>query len=296
MKNIGRFIFEREVERSQHLIKAVVMDSGTSRKYMLSRYQTSNEESTIGKREFHNEQMEKTLSLRRKYANPRIKRAEQIYGLHENRYLINLSEPYKPIGAWLIIDLINKCRSDDLHLFGVWESIALQMMSEAHQVDGKQMNKQIWHNRWSKLSGGKILTEAIADYLENGELSRTEKFRILERVSVKQYSEPEFAENLLLRIIGAFTRNKMSPEGAIATILCEHFQRNVTLHEKAQIKAAIAAMKEAFFPEQLEIKWLELVLTLCTNKPMSINESQDHFVKIETTKFPQFDIYLESMD
>ena len=90
------------------------------------------------------------------------------------------------------------------------------------------------------------MTSAIEDYMESGDLSRTEKMRVLSRVSGQGHDKPELAENALLRLVGLLTRDRMTTDEFNATLDCPHFARSLTRHELKQIKTARDALWDTF--------------------------------------------------
>lgn len=205
-----------------------------------------------------------------------------------------------------IDEVINKCPSNDLHLFGEWESIALTMMSEANMVDEKIMTNEEWQERWSLISGGQILVDAISSYMDNGDLSRTEKLRVIDRISIKRYDYPELAENILLRLIGAYTRDRISPEVFIQTLLCPDFQRNISIYEYNQMNKAFKALNNDTAPDafdsinsnRIATKWIYVVLSVLSqsNSDVINNFLGDKIIKNDYYSKLKFNFYLEAIN
>src|SRR5262249_18162571 len=169
MLSLGRFVVDKEIAKSADSLEFNCLDTESAYKYVLRVPADAQITAlTMGNREH---QLARIAQFRQKYRDPQTKRTRQIYGLVDNRYLFQVSDPYVKANTASIQDILTKCPSNDLYLFGLWETIALQMMSESHQVDENRMSKTEWLNRWAALSGGPILVNAITEYMENGDLS-----------------------------------------------------------------------------------------------------------------------------
>ena len=224
----------------------------------------------------------------------------QVFGLVDDRYLVAVSNPQKLKRAWGIVELTTKAKPDDLLYFGLWEGIALQMMSEAHEVSRRRLDEQTWKERWASISGGDILVNAITDYLENGNLSRTEKLRVLERVRVKSYEKPEFAENILLRFCGAVERGRITAESMAATLMSEDFRRNITEHEIQQLDSARKAMRASESPFAAmndDVKMIDVVLQFLEQRPLSYENAPKQFEQILVAPdVSSYDTFIEAVE
>jgi hypothetical protein len=173
------------------------------------------------------------------------KSARSFYALKDGRYFVPLSDPFSFAGTLHVDELLRIAPANDLLYFGLWESLALQMMSDAHYVTKGKLARAVWQDRWGALAGGPILVKAITGYLENGDLSRTERLRAIEVVQSGGDGGPELAENLILRLCGAWERKRINPESFLVTLVCPHFRRSITLREIEQLRQAKSAYLES---------------------------------------------------
>ncbi len=293
MKKFGRFFIANELRKNSNSIEYLVNDSQSEFNYLL-RLPNPIEEN--GELNNQNLSFDFIKELREEYRNPKVPRKKQIYGLIDNQYLMPVSDPFVLDNGLTIIDINEVCPAEDLHLFSAWEAIALQMMSEAHFVTSGSLSEQEWSEYWSELTGGDIIVKAIEGYLENGNLSRTEKFRIIEKISIKNNQDPDLAKNLLLRIIGGITRARIEPEKVITTLTCSHIRRNITNVERKQLAIAYKSLDRSF-GDEMDKKWIELITALISVAPIDISNSpEDYIYKDEQNNLYNFHLYLETIN
>ncbi|MEO3407387.1 hypothetical protein AAFN85_25940 [Mucilaginibacter sp. CAU 1740] len=195
------------------------------------------------------------------YSNKDTPRTRQYYGVINNHYLDCVSDPLLNEGAWPVIKILKTFQANDLPLFGLWEGVALQMLTEASWVCDGELSEEKFIGDWKNLVGGSILREAVISYMDNGDMSRTEKLRVAEKISQKYIDYPELAENILLRLIGGMSRGRIEPEDAIATLLCPQFRCNITDMDILQISDCKKALSRQIGPE-VDMLWLTFVLEM----------------------------------
>lgn len=213
-----------------------------------------------------------------------------IYGVLDNRYLVPVSSPVRVKSSWDVDMILKASPSDDLFLFELWEDIVLSMIAGAYGPREEPDNQ--WKTNWEHLIGGKILIEAMKRYLEGSGLSRQEKDQVIKNISVTQFDGPEFAENLLLRLCGCVSRNRMTLEEARATLQCFYFRINVTGHDLDQIIAAYKALLANTVGMETSILLLNFVLNELTKKPLDEYDNPEHFeirtIEPDTSRFQLF--------
>ncbi len=155
-----------------------------------------------------------------------------IYGILEQRYLVPVASPVRVKGAWDVTRLLETAPPDDLFLFELWEDFLGSLAGAAHGSIEKLAS-----DPWRTVTGGRILSSAIARYLGNGGLDRREQEEITRAASASQVEGPELAENLVLRLCGCVQRGRMSIADAVSTLQCRHFRINITQHEAVQTVA-----------------------------------------------------------
>jgi hypothetical protein len=230
-------------------------------------------------------------------------RLVSIFAIQDEHYLLPASNPFVRARALTIDQFLQKVPADDLHLFGLWETIALQMMSDAHEANYKKLSEESWQCRWGPLAGGRILMSAITSYMDGGDLSRTQKMRVIDRIKVKSSPGPELAENLLLRLAGALFRGKIEPEALVDTILCGQFRRNVTSREVDQLRAAQAALRDSASPLQAMVRpkgevpddlKLEMFIKLMETPPSEDTADETAYVVAKRPDVSKCELYLEA--
>jgi hypothetical protein len=227
------------------------------------RYHFRLERSAIeGTRTFDNSKLERVGVERAFELNKKSEGDEtHFYALQEGRFFVPLTDPHCFAGTVHVDELLKIAPSGDLLYFGLWESIALQMMSDAHCASSGKLNRDVWQTRWAGLAGGAILVKAVTGYLENGDLSRTERLRTIALLESGGDGGPELAENLLLRLCGAWSRKRISPEAFLTTLVCKHFRRSITHREIQQMKHARSSyFASSYGGDDVDMKTLNIAL------------------------------------
>ncbi|NIP26547.1 MAG: hypothetical protein GWN67_19225 [Phycisphaerae bacterium] len=214
-----------------------------------------------------------------------------IYGVLDTRYLVPVSSPIRVKNALNVDHVLRAGPADDILFFEMWEDIVLTMIPGAYDESGPS---QEWKDKWKNLVGGSILQCAMEKYLNAGSLSSEQKQRVLTAISGYNTDRPEFAENLLLRLCGCLSRNRISLDEARATLQCLHFRRNVTVHEAQQMIDAASLLQENPLCSENSLSLLALVLNELSNPPLDPFQTPEQFaVQEEEPSIEQFDLFLQ---
>jgi hypothetical protein len=218
-----------------------------------------------------------------------------IYAVMDNRYLISVASPFAVKSAISVLDLLRIAPPGDLYLFELWEDIALQMLGEADLVCDGQVPQAQWESRWSKLIGGRILTKAVQSYMESGTLSAERKAAVIELISQSRTTEPELAENLLLRLCGSVSRSRITHDQAVETLRCKHFRTNLTLYEVEQMVACWTILKSSGLPglASPSLDLLTIILSGLEKQPYSMAEDWERFEYAPEATTEDFHTFIE---
>ncbi|MCX5538108.1 hypothetical protein M3A49_01110 [Paraburkholderia sp. CNPSo 3076] len=158
-----------------------------------------------------------------------------VYGIRSEMYLIPLSDPYHLSNSIRVDDLLRIAPADDLDYFELWEDFALKLLGEAHAMLHGDIPENQWKSRWEKLAHGRILKEALKRYMANGNLGAEEQEQIFNKIPERSADYPEFAEGLVLRLIGCVSRGRCTLQAAATTARCKYFRQNIGWTELDQL-------------------------------------------------------------
>jgi len=213
-----------------------------------------------------------------------------VYGVYEEKYVVPLSARFRVKDVLDLNQWLPQARPDDTYLFETWETIALQILIEAADVVEGRTSESAWSDRWKSVPAGPIMYSSIETYMKAGTLAAEQQEAILKLLKAVPAAESELAESLVLRLVGAVERGRMSAKASFATLHCPHFRRNLGYSELDSLVLAYNNVKSsATMHSEKDPVWL-LGGVLFTLADEVIDEDSEEQTE-ERTNEPQVDSF-----
>ena len=134
--------------------------------------------------------------------------------------------------------------------------------------------------------------------LHRNNLNDKEQKRLISMFSTSTSTQPELAENILVRVCGLLLLGKMSIDEATATFRCLYFRRNITHHEIEQIFTIYNSLQNAqnYLNDSLEdnLAILKFIMQLLTQPPADEGEDSELFeIRDNQPDYEQFSLFLQ---